>query len=175
MEAGCKVVPDRFALVECFLPHEAVCCEVGTDTGAFAKKILELSNPAKLHIVDITLKRFRKEWFSSALASGVVCLHEQDSVAALTLFPDAYFDWIYIDGNHSYEGLRRDIQAAKNKVKPSGFLVFNDYMFWSHRELMCYGVIQAVNEFCLHENWEMVCLALSPEAVNDVALRRMET
>ena len=42
---NCKVVPDRFALVECFLPHEAVCGEVGADTGVFAKKILELSNP----------------------------------------------------------------------------------------------------------------------------------
>jgi hypothetical protein len=73
---------------------------VGTSAGVFAKKILELSNPAELHIIDITLRNFRKEWFSSALASGVVRLHEQDSVAALSQFPEGYFDWIYIDGNH---------------------------------------------------------------------------
>ena len=78
------------------------------------------------------------------------------------------------NANHSYEGVRRDIQAAKAKVKPDGLLAFNDYVFWSHRELMPYGVIQAVNEFCLAENWEFVYFALSPEAVNDVVVRRMQ-
>ena len=169
----CRVVPDRFALVESCLPQKAICCEVGTDQGAFARKILELSNPAELHIIDISLKNFRKEWFSSALAAGVVHLHEKDSVAGLSQFPDSYFDWIYIDGDHSYAGVKRDIQAAKNKIKPSGMLAFNDYMFWSHRELMRYGVIQAVNEFCLEEDWELIYLALSPEAVNDVVLRKL--
>ena len=170
----CQVVPDRFALIEYCLPCKAICCEVGTDVGAFARRILQLSDPTELHIIDISLRNFRKEWFSTALEAGVVHLHEQDSVAGLSEFPDGYFDWIYIDGNHSYEGVKRDIQAAKNKIKSSGMLAFNDYMFWSHRELMCYGVIQAVNEFCLQEGWELIYLALSPEAVNDVVLRKLQ-
>ena len=87
--------------------------------------------------------------------------------------PDGYFDWIYIDGNHSYEGVKRDIIAAKYKLKLSGLLAFNDYTFWSHRELMCYGVMQAVNEFCLNESWEIVYFALNSEAVNDVVLRKI--
>ena len=40
------------------------------------------------------------------------------------------------------------------------------------RELMEYGVVQAVNELCLAENWELAFFALSPEMYCDVALRR---
>lgn len=33
---------------------------------------------------------------------------------------------------------------------------------------MAYGVMQAVNEFCLSEEWEFICLALHPEGLHDV-------
>ena len=155
------------------LPTDSICCEVGTDTGAFAKKIMELSNPRELHLIDISFANFKRADFLSSIESGTVILHEADSVAALNRLPDGYFDWIYIDGNHSYEGVKRDIIAAKYKLKPMGLLAFNDYTFWSHRELMCYGVMQAVNEFCLKESWEIVYLALNSEAVNDVVLRKI--
>jgi hypothetical protein len=170
---NCRVVPDRHKLLMNCLPKNGVCCEVGTDTGAFAKKIIELSNPRELHLIDITFSNFKRVDFLSAIESGTVILHEADSVVALNRFSDGYFDWIYIDGNHSYEGVKRDINAAKFKLKPMGLLAFNDYMFWSHRELMTYGVMQAVNEFCLNESWEIVYLALNTEAVNDVVLRKI--
>jgi len=32
------------------------------------------------------------------------------SIEAVSLFPDEYFDWIYIDALHTYEGVRDDIQ-----------------------------------------------------------------
>jgi hypothetical protein len=169
----CRVVPDRFRLLMGCLPTNSICCEVGTDRGLFAKKILELSKPSELHLIDRSFSSFEPADFSSAIASGTVMLHEADSVVALNKFPNGYFDWIYIDGNHSYEGVSRDINAAKDKIKPMGMLAFNDYMFWSHRELMCYGVMQAVNEFCLKEAWEIVYLALNSEASNDVVLRKI--
>jgi hypothetical protein len=170
---NCRVVPDRFGLLTACLPTNSICCEVGTDSGTFAKKIVELSNPSELHLIDISFNNFKRHDFSSALASGTVILHEADSVVALNKFPNDYFDWIYIDGNHSYEGVSRDIKAAKRKIKPMGMLAFNDYMFWSHREFMSYGVMKAVNEFCLKEAWEIVYLALNGEAVNDVVLRKI--
>lgn len=169
----CRVVPDRFALLQGCLPQSGICCEVGTDTGAFAKKILELSKPTEFHLIDISFNSFERANFSPAIKAGTVFLHEADSVGALNKFPDGYFDWIYIDANHSYEGVSRDINAAKNKIKPDGMLAFNGYMFWSHREFMCYGVIQAVNEFILRETWELIFLALNSEAVNDVVLRKI--
>jgi predicted O-methyltransferase YrrM len=169
----CRVVPDRFRLLMDCLPTNSICCEVGTDTGAFAKTILELSKPSELHLIDISFNNLKRADFSSAIASETVMLHEADSVVALNKFPNGYFDWIYIDGNHSYDGVSRDINTAKHKIKPTGMLAFNDYIFWSHRELMCYGVMQAVNEFCLKEAWEIVYLALNGEGVNDVVLTKI--
>jgi Methyltransferase domain len=171
---NCRVVPDRLELLATCLPRHGVVAELGTDHGDFAEMILTLSTPRELHIVDVTLARFRTEAFAPAIARGTVRLHETDSVQALCRFPDAYFDWIYIDADHSYEGVARDLATAKTKVKPDGLLVLNDYIFWSHREFVPYGVVQAVNELCLAEGWELRFLALHPEMYGDVALARIE-
>ena len=171
---NCRVVPDRLDLLETVLPKHGIVAELGTDHGDFAEMILTLSTPRELHIVDITLAKFRRERFAAAIERGAVRLHEADSSEALCRFPDHYFDWIYIDADHSYDGVTRDLHGAKTKVKPAGLLVLNDYVFWSHREFMPYGVVQAVNEFCLAEDWELLYLALHPEMYGDVVLRRIE-
>lgn len=50
-----------------------------------------------------------------------------DSVDALSSFEDEYFDFIFIDGDHSYEGCFRDILAAYPKVKSGGILAGDDF------------------------------------------------
>ena len=170
---NCAVVPERAVLLQELLPKNAICCEVGTDTGKWAEQILRYSKPTELHLIDVQFHNFKRAAFTSALEAGVVSLHQQDSVKGLSRFPDGYFDWIYIDAQHTYEGVVRDINAAKTKVKSDGMLVFNDYGFWSHRELMAYGVMQAVNEFCLREDWEFICLALHSEGMHDVVIRKI--
>ena len=42
-------------------------------------------------------------------------------------FPDGYFDWLYIDGNHYYEYVRKDLQLAFMKVNSEGFITGDDY------------------------------------------------
>ena len=170
---NCKIVPARAELLKTCLPKQAVVAELGTDKGDFAAMILDVSLPAELHIIDKTLANFRRSAFASAIDCGTVRLHESNSVDAMRKFPDRYFDWIYIDADHSYEGARDDLDIAKKKVKTDGLLVLNDYIFWSHRELAPYGVVQAVNEFCLAEDWELLFLALHPEMYNDVVLRKI--
>ena len=159
-------------MVKVCLPKRGVVAEVGTDNGTFAEIILKFSVPSELHVIDISLAKFRRDVFAQEIQAGTVRLHESDSVEALRRFPDGYFDWIYIDANHSYESVKRDIDEAKRAVKRGGLLVFNDYAFRSHREVMAYGVVQAVNELCLSENWDLLYLALHPEMYCDVALRR---
>jgi len=94
-------------------------------------------------------------------------------VEALGSFPDEYFDWIYIDAQHTYDGVKRDIAAARRKIKADGLLVFNDYTMWSYVEMQPYGVVAAVNELCIEEGWEIVYLALPSHMYCDVAVRRM--
>ena len=57
-------------------------------------------------------------------------------------FPDGTFRLDLYDGDHSYEGASRDAAAASSKVKPGGYLVFNDF---AHADpyLGAYGVHRA--------------------------------
>jgi hypothetical protein len=66
------------------------------------------------------------------------------SVKAAAVFPDAYFDLVYIDADHSYESMKAHLAAWLPKVRPGGSIAGHDYTeFWG-----CGGVIRAVNE-CL--------------------------
>jgi hypothetical protein len=113
--------------------------------------------------------------FRAEIDFGVVASHEGDSSSILQTFADGYFNVVYLDADHSCAGVKKDIHAAIPKVKQDGFLVFNDYTYWSPVECMQYGVIQAVNELCLEAEWEMVYFALAWYMYCEVALRRRQT
>ena len=59
-------------------------------------------------------------------------------------FPDSYFDWIYIDGNHEYEFVLQDLSLGFLKLKPNGFLVGDDYNWKPEKN---YPVKRAVKYF----------------------------
>lgn len=52
---------------------------------------------------------------------------KSDSVAAAALYDDGFFDIVFIDGDHSYEGCLRDIVAWRSKVRPGGWIGGHDY------------------------------------------------
>lgn len=67
--------------------------------------------------------------------------HKMTSVEGAKLFQDNYFDFIYIDGLHTYEGVITDINAWKNKLKKGMYIGGHDY---GHK--LCPGVKVAVDE-----------------------------
>lgn len=175
---NCKVMRNRARMLD-FLPKSSVVAEVGTQYGEFAEAIITSANPAKLHIIDIDISQLKRvlderPLVKNAIQNGVVELHEGDSSKVLDGFPDSSFDWIYIDGDHSYEGVKKDIDKGHRKLKNDGLLVFNDYTHWSPYEMIPYGVPKAINEFCLESGWEIVFLALdSFLSYQDVAIRKI--
>jgi lipopolysaccharide biosynthesis glycosyltransferase len=43
-------------------------------------------------------------------------------------YPDNFIDFIYIDGNHSYEGCKYDLELSWRKLKVGGILAGHDYL-----------------------------------------------
>ena len=164
---GCRVFASRFLMLDA-LPARGSVVEVGTQAGAFARAILERCQPAELHLVDVTFARLVPE----VRRHPAVCLHAGSSSVVLGRFAADSFDWIYVDADHGYAGVRRDIEVAKNKVRPGGFLVFNDFARIVRPGLGVFGVHQAVSEFAVAEGWPVTHLALDGEALYDVALQR---
>ena len=65
--------------------------------------------------------------FKSDICSGRVRIHRGYSSNVLDEFPDEYFDWVYIDGNHLYEFAKQDLERSFTKTKPGGYITGNDY------------------------------------------------
>jgi len=57
--------------------------------------------------------------------------------------PDNSIGLLYLDGDHSYEGVKRDLNDWFHKVVKGGIIAGHDYLVTD------YGVHQAVNEFAL--------------------------
>lgn len=168
---SCRLIQNRLEMVK-LLPSNAVVAEIGTDEGNFARYLLDTCTPKEMHIFEIDVSRIKPENLEQGISRGIVTVHEGDSSALIDGMPDGYFDWIYIDGDHLYEGVKRDILAAAPKVRDGGFLVFNDYATWSPSSMSHCGVARAVNEFCIDNDWQLVYLAFQTMMYNDVAIRR---
>lgn len=165
---GARLMANRTQLV-----HEmgtgGVVAEVGTQQGIFADFILQTSKPDELHLFDIDFGPYHEMHRED---DDRVVLHEGDSSVVLSTFPVDYFDWIYIDGDHSYDGVKADAEIALTRVKPGGTLVFNDFTIWSPAEMIDYGIPYVVSELIRDFDLQVTHLALHPLGYHDIAVRR---
>ena len=46
-----------------------------------------------------------------------------------------YFDFIYVDGDHSKDQVLRDLENSWNRLNKNGFLLIDDYMWWYYKNL----------------------------------------
>ncbi len=66
---------------------------------------------------------------------------------ALSDFKDESLDFIYIDGNHQYEFVKKDVENYYPKVKKGGVIGGDDYTHSPETESERFGIFRAVNEF----------------------------
>jgi hypothetical protein len=169
----CQVLASREKIIQ-KMPRGGQIAEIGVLAGDFSQVLLDTCGPAELHLIDLDLRSYQiSQRFADEVESGTVKLHEGNSSRVLKSFADQVFDFIYIDADHSYGGVKKDIQVASQKIRDDGFLVFNDYTFWSPVECVPYGVMHAVNELCIRDGWKVVYFALDPYMYCDAAIRRM--
>jgi cephalosporin hydroxylase len=96
-----------------------------------------------------------------------------DSVASLALLPKQSADVVYLDSDHAYEHVVKELELAKTIVKSGGLIVLNDYTPFDQFRNMPYGVPAACNEFMLREGWEVAYFALHPQMFCDLTIRKM--
>ncbi len=155
------------------MPRGGVVAEIGVDMGGFSAKILKINRPRVLHLIDPWTTEggeygqfagaggdsaegaaralaaperhdLVRERFAQEIADRQVIIHRADSRAVATHFADSSLDWVYIDGNHSYEYVKADLEGYFPKVRRRGYMVCDDYHyagFWND------GVTRAVDEF----------------------------
>src|SRR5262249_41563463 len=115
--ANAILVSDRRELLK-KLPRKCLAAEIGTQGGEFAKEMIEICEPRELHLFDLSFLHFDRKFFEAGISDGRVIMHEGDSSTKMSKLTSGIFDWVYIDGDHSYEGILRDIREAKRLIKP---------------------------------------------------------
>ena len=162
--------PQRLVLLS-LLPKQAKCAEIGVWKGEFSRLILANTKPEKLHLIDPWqfCAEYPGRYYGGAVAKSqgdmdkifaavraefaandCVEIHREPSVACLAKFDDGYFDWVYVDGNHSFEYVVADLESAYLKVRDGGYIA-GDEFGWRDRsgaaEGQTSGVSEAVRDF----------------------------
>jgi len=158
------------------LPKFSIGIEIGVNEGNFSERILEIVQPKKLYLVDpwkfepgesytageiiqdqkildIRHQNVSKK-FKNEIKNEQVIISRTISEEILLKFDDNYFDWIYIDGNHFYEFVKKDLELSYNKLKNNGLITGDDYSEndeWSNN-----GVKKAVDEFINSKKVEVI-------------------
>jgi hypothetical protein len=175
-----QVLPHRRALLE-QLPKGGVVAEIGVDRGDFSEQILRVTAPAKLHLIDAWsskryhqgLQEFVEDRFAAGVAQGIVEINKGLSTQMAAHFPDAYFDWIYIDTDHGYTVTRDELALYAPKVKPAGIIAGHDFVVGNWARFLRYGVREAVYEFCCLNDWEMRWMTMENGGLPSFAIKRI--
>jgi hypothetical protein len=147
------------------IPENAVVCEIGVWKGEFSERILKEKKTKELHLIDPWkfFPQYKTRWYGGAKARSQkdmneiykdvkkrflgdknVFIHRSTSEKAAKKLKNKYFDFIYVDGNHSYEFVLADLTNYFPKLKEKGTIAGDDYLW---REGMKFPVRKAVSEF----------------------------
>ncbi|MBK9149146.1 MAG: class I SAM-dependent methyltransferase [Flavobacteriales bacterium] len=172
------MVPDREAFLN-VLPKGGVVAEAGVDHGDFSARILAITQPSALHLIDVwSSKRYHsgledlvRKRFAREIESKQVRIDLGLSTDVMPRFPDGYFDWIYIDTDHGYRITAAELAIARTKVKPGGIIAGHDYVTGNWDGGVRYGVVEAVHEFCVKHDWELILLTHETDRHLSFAIR----
>jgi len=174
-----RKVFDRRAHILRLVEPGQVCAEIGVWKGAFARKLLR-RKPAKLHLIDPWLflpqyedrvygkqgdnsqehmDRLYEQVRQQFASHPNVVIHRTTSEQAAAEFADDYFDFVYIDGNHSYAFVKKDLECYLPKVKREGVIAGDDYIF---RRCPNGGPKRAVKE--LQDEGKLILLSVKKNA-----------
>ena len=148
------------------LPKVSIGAEIGVWRGDFSMEILSRARPRELHLIDPWQfapslpgrlyggREAKSQSDMDQIYQSVVDrferrrqvrIHRASSRDAAASFPNGFFDWVYIDGDHSYEAVWQDLNDWSSKVKSGGLVIGDDYTW--RDEFGAESVRKAVGEF----------------------------
>lgn len=151
------------------VPKGGVLAELGVFKGDFARQILNICEPKKLHLIDRwegeiecgdkdgkNIERYPggivyptvKVRFNS---DHRVVIHRA-STSIMWDFPPSTFDFVYIDADHYGPAVIHDLMAAENALTIKGMIAGHDYT------PRFPDVITGVDSFCRTRGWTKVLL-----------------
>jgi hypothetical protein len=174
-----KLFDTRNEMISEYCNPGDVICEIGVFLGEFAQKFVE-TRPSKLILIDIwegtcgsgdqdgnnyrdfNMNDVYKQIIKDAQNIPFIDVCRGYSANVLQQFPDNYFDFIYIDGDHSYNGCKIDLTLSYKKIKPNGIIAGHDYEMNMTKTNNYYnfGVKKAVDEFCFEHGLQIMAKAL---------------
>jgi len=151
------------------IPHNSYIVELGVLRGEFSSLILQYCLPRELILIDPFMPSDTKyqDGLTTAYSTTedllvvknkfdgdgrirIIVAYSNEIVASMR---NNYFDLIYIDASHLYEDVKTDLNQWSKKLIDGGILAGHDYI--KNKD---FGVIQAVDEFCLEHDLEIFIL-----------------
>ena len=136
--------------------NNLVCLEIGVERGGSAYNILKNCDVKMMYLLDPYLPytdystnhlcdaecQIQNKFICSELLREFNNFQfvEKKSDDALSMFQDETFDYIFIDGLHTYEQCIMDVENYYSKLKPGGLFSGHDFNYSE-------GVNRAINEF----------------------------
>ena len=175
-----KIYDNRNDMIKELVKPDSKILEIGVFKGEFAET-LHKTNPSILYLVDC--------WENSNICSGNVDGNNVENYNGFSLYnlvkdklshysnieiirnysqnfipllDNNTLDIVYIDGDHSYKGVKRDLELVYPKVKNGGYIMGHDYEMNMNKAKNYYnfGVKKAVDEFCIKYNVSIIAKAM---------------
>ena len=174
-----KTSLDKRAYILEQLNKNSTVVEVGVWKGDFSKQIWNISNPSLLVLVDSWkfdekirgcapqvdgeeplnqnfFDQAKKDTYNKFENIKNVHILELNSLDASSNYKDNFFDYIYIDAEHSYEAVINDLNVWYPKLKKNGILFGDDY-YWREEDDTL-SLHKAYQEFIIKKNIKKWCV-----------------
>ena len=135
-----------------YITNASKCAEVGVWQGDLSFEILK-HKPAELHLIDpwksqdlvdrcysinqLEMDNIYQEVLNKFNIYDEVTIHRKFSTDVS--FSKEYFDWVYLDGDHSCDAVKKDLLFYYPLIKKGGYLCGDDYGLWSEQPKHGFG------------------------------------
>jgi len=151
-----KISSDKRAYILEQLNKNSIFVEVGVWKGDFSREIWNISNPKLLVLVDSWtydekvrgcapqvngeeplnqnfFDQAKQDTYNKFKNDKNVRILDMNSSSASSKYEDYYFDYIYLDAEHTYKAVINDLNIWYPKLKKNGVLFGDDY-YWREKD-----------------------------------------